>query len=124
RSDLAYAQTQTVKTIVVTQAGDGVAQPIMSTMPATLLAFHHTGGQIQFVVGDEDFLGGDAVEARHGGDGLAAAVHVGGGDKQANILTVEGEATGQAKKLFFLAQRQVMHLGEALNKKGARVMPG
>src|SRR5690606_12973596 len=121
---VADAQPQAMKSVVVAQTGDGVAQSVVPAMSATLLAFHHAGGQVELVVSDQDFLGGDAVEARHGGNGLAAAVHEGSGDEQTKVLTVESETTGQAEKLFFLAQCYVVHLGEALNEKGARVVPG
>src|SRR5690606_36392091 len=90
---VADAQPQAMKSVVVAQTGDGVAQSVVPAMSATLLAFHHTGGQVELVVSDQDFLGGDAVEARHGGNGQAAAVHEGSRDEQTKVLTVESETT-------------------------------
>jgi hypothetical protein len=75
-------------------------------------------------MGHKDILWFDPEEARKRRDSLAAAVHVGGGNQQANILTLMREASGQAKIFAIGHQVYTLCVGDALNKKGPRVMPG
>src|SRR5471030_318967 len=75
-------------------------------------------------MGHQDFFGFDPEEARKRRDSLAAAVHVGGGNQQTNILTLMRKASGQAEIFAIGHQIDALGVGDALNKKGPRVMPG
>src|SRR5690554_7328663 len=79
---MADAQAQAMKSVVVAQLGNGVAKSVVPTVTTAFLAANHAGGQVELVMGDQDLLGGDAIEAGQRGNRLTAAVHVGGGDKQ------------------------------------------
>jgi hypothetical protein len=121
---VANAEPQTVKGILIAQLRDDVAQAIVPAMPAALLELGNAGRQVQFVMGHQDFFGFDPEEARKRRYSLAAAVHVGGGNQQTNILTLMREASGQAKIFAIGHQVYTLGVGDALNKKGPRVMPG
>ena len=56
--------------------------------------------------------------------GLAAAVHVRGGDQQTNILTLMREASGQAKEFALGNEIDSLRRSYTLNEKGPCVMPG
>jgi len=112
------------KGILIAQLRDDVAQAIVPAMPAALLELGNAGRQVQFVMGHQDFFGFDPEEPRKRRDSLAAAVHVGGGNQQTNILTLMRKASGQAEILAIGHQVYTLGVGDALNKKGPRVMPG
>ena len=57
-------------------------------------------------------------------DGLAAAVHVGGGNEQTNVLALMAELSRQAEILAVSGQRYTLGAGEAFNEKSPCVMPG
>src|SRR5690606_28363430 len=75
------AQAQAVKNIQIPATGENVEESIVSAMAPAFLAFHHAGRQVQLIMSDQDFLGGNAIEPGKGGDSLATAVHESGGDE-------------------------------------------
>ena len=75
-------------------------------------------------MGYQNFFRRNAIETSQRGNSLPTAVHKGGGDQQANILTINCQAAGKAKKLAFSTQADVMPVSQALNKKGASVVAG
>src|SRR5690606_22684474 len=70
---MADAQTQAMKSVVVAQLGNGVAKSVVPTVTTAFLAANHAGGQVELVMGDQDLLGGDAIEAGQRGNRLTAA---------------------------------------------------
>jgi hypothetical protein len=84
-------------------------------MAAALLELGDAGRQVEFVVRHQDFFGLDAEET--GRHGLAAAVHVGGGNQQTNILTLMRKAPGQAEIFAIGHKVHTLGVGDALNKR-------
>jgi hypothetical protein len=121
---VADAKPQTVKRILVTQLGDDVAQPIVSTMTAAYFEFGNAGREIKFVVSYQDRINRNSIKAGERCYGLATAVHEGGGDQQTNILTLMREASGQAKEFALGHEIDSIRRSNTLNKKGPCVMPG
>jgi len=121
---VANAKPQAVKGILIAELRDDVAQAVVPAVSAALFELGDAGRQVQFVVGHQDFFRRDAEESSQCRDGLAATVHVGGGNQQTNILTLVTEAPGQAEIFAIGHQVDTLGVGDALNKKGPRVMPG
>ncbi len=120
---MADAKPQAIKIILITELGDDVAQPVMSAVPAPQFEFGDAGGHVEFVVGHQNGFRRDAEEIRQCRYGLAAAIHKGGGDQQANIAALMAEFANQAKILFFEAQVDALAVSQALNEKGSCIMP-
>ena len=93
-------------------------------MAAALLELGNARRQVEFVVRHQDFFRLDAEETGKCRDGLAAAVHVGGGNQQTNILTLMRIAPGQAEIFAIGHKVDTLCVRDALNKKGPCVMPG
>ena len=121
---MADAKPQAVKGILVAELRDDVAQPVMPAVPATLFEFGDAGRHVEFVVGHQNRFRRNAEEVRQCRDGLAAAVHKGGGDQQTNIAALMGEFARQAKVLFVDAQVDALAVRQALNEKGPCIVPG
>lgn len=121
---VADAKPQAVKGILVAQLRDDVAQPVVPAMPAALFELGDAGWQVEFVMRHQDFFGLDAEETGQCRHGLAAAVHVGGGYQQTNVLTLVRKTPGQAEIFAIGHKVDTLFLGDALNKKGPCVMPG
>jgi len=81
------------------------------------------GGHVEFVVGHQDGLWRNAEEIRQRRHGLAAAVHVGGGDEQTNVAALMAELADQAEVLAVGAQADALMAGQALDEKSPCVMP-
>lgn len=120
---VANADPQTVKGILIAKLRDDVPQPVVTAVPAALLELGDAGWQIEFVVGHQYFLRLDTEKAGKRRDGLAAAVHVSGGNQQTNVLTLVTEAPGQAEIFAIGDKVDPLCVRDALNKKGPRVMP-
>ena len=96
----------------------------MTSMAAAQLELGNTRWEIEFVVGHQYGLRFNAVETGKCRNGLAASVHIGGGNQQTNILTLMAETSGQAKIFTIGNEIDPVCRREALNKKGPCVMPG
>ena len=94
----------------------------MSTVSAALLEARRTRVDIEFIVGDEHLFGGDLVELGEGRYGLATAVHKGGGDQQAQVVTCKLTPAGQAEKLRLGLQGGAARTGQRRDKPGSRVV--
>ncbi|CAI8951394.1 hypothetical protein EMIT0P12_60027 [Pseudomonas sp. IT-P12] len=121
---MADAKPQAVEGILITELRDDVAQAVVTAMAAALLEFGDARRQVEFVVRHQDFFGFDAEETGKCRDGLAAAVHVGGGNQQTNILTLMRVTPGQAEILAIGHKIHTLCVRDALNKKGPCVVPG
>ena len=96
-------------------------------MPAVAAAefeFGDAGRHVEFVVGHQHGVDRNAEEIRQRRHGLAAAVHVGGGDEQTNVAALMAEFTHQAEILLVEGEADALAVGQALNEKGPCVMPG
>ena len=79
---------------------------------------------VQLVVGNENLLRLDLVEPCYRRDRLAAAIHKGCRDQQAQVMPGYGGATGHAVELGIGLQGAARIAGQCLNEIGARVVPG
>ncbi|MCY1246319.1 hypothetical protein D9M72_595440 [compost metagenome] len=113
-----------MESVLIAQLRNDVAQPVVTAMAAAHFEFGDAWRQIEFVVCHEDFFRLDAEETCKGRHGLAAAVHVRGGNQQTNILTLMRIAPGQAEILAVRHKVYALCVRDALNKKGPCVMPG
>ena len=93
-------------------------------MAAALFELGNARWQVEFVMRHEDFFRLDAEESGKCRHGLAAAVHVRGGNQQTNILTLMRIAPGQAEIFAIRHKVHTLCVRDALNKKGPCVMPG
>ena len=75
-----YANAQAIEVLVVAKCRYDVAQSVVPAMPATVLEFCNASGEVQFVMGNQDFFRFNFIKARNGRYGLAAAVHERGGN--------------------------------------------
>ena len=82
---MADSHTQTVEIGVIAQLADNVFQTIVTAMTTAQFEFCHTGGQVQFIVGHQNFIRVNAIKRRHGCNSFAAQVHKGGGHQQTDI---------------------------------------
>ncbi|KPX26538.1 hypothetical protein ALQ28_05001 [Pseudomonas syringae pv. delphinii] len=121
---VANAKPQAMKCVLVAELRDDVAQTVMTAMTAAHFEFGNARRQVQFVVRHQNRLDRDTVEARKRRDSLAAAVHVGGGDQQTNILTLMRKASGQAKEFALGNEIGSLRRSNTLNEKSPCVMPG
>ncbi|MNI32011.1 hypothetical protein D3C73_859090 [compost metagenome] len=121
---MANAKPQAVERILIAQLRNDVAQPVVTAMAAALLELGNARRQVEFVVRHEDFFRLDAEETGECRHGLAAAVHVRGGNQQTNILTLMRIAPGQAEIFAVRHKVHALCVRDALNKKGPCVMPG
>jgi len=92
---MTYANTQTIKILVVAQGWDDMPKTVVPTVAATAFKPRRSSGDIQFIVGYQNFLGCNLEEVRHGRHGLAAAVHESGGNQQAQIMPGETDSPGK-----------------------------
>jgi hypothetical protein len=121
---VANAKPQAVKSILITELRDDVPQPVVTAMAAALLELGNARWQIEFVMRHQDGIDRNPVETSERRYGLAAAVHVGGGNQQTNILTLMSEACGQAKEFALGDEIDSLRVSDTLNKKSPCVVPG
>ncbi|RMU89911.1 hypothetical protein ALP20_200212 [Pseudomonas coronafaciens pv. coronafaciens] len=121
---MADAKPQAMKCVLVAELRDDVAQAVVTAMAAASLEFGNARRQVKFVMRHQNRFDRNAVETGKCRDGLAAAVHVGGGDQQTNILTLMREAPGQAKEFALGNEIDSLRRSNTLNKKSPCVMPG
>jgi len=121
---VADAEPQAMEVILVAELGDDVAQAVVPAVAAALFELGDAGWHVEFVVGHQDFFGFDLEEIGQGRHGLAAAVHVGGGDEQANFAPLVNELAHQAEILAIDREVDALALGHALNEKGPCIVPG
>lgn len=121
---VANAKPQAVERILIAELRDDVAQSVMTAMAAAYFELGNAGRQIEFVMRHQYGVYRDAIETGKRRHGLAAAVHVRGGDQQTNILTQVTEAPGQAKKFALDDEIDSLRRSNTLNKKSPCVMPG
>ena len=121
---VANAKPQTVEIIVVPQLRNDVAQSVVTSVAAAQLELGNAWREIEFVVGHQHGVDRNAEEIRQRRHGLAAAVHVGGGDEQTNVAALMAEFAHQAKILFVEGEADALAVGQALNEKSPCVVPG
>lgn len=114
---VADAKPQAVEVVLVAELRDDVAQAVVPTMAAASLELGNAWGQIEFVVCHQYRFRLDAEEIGQGRYGLAAAVHVGGGDQQTNVVALMAEFSRQAEILFVSGQRNTLGAGKAFNER-------
>ena len=94
----------------------------MTSVAAALLELGLTGGQIQLVVGDQDFLGRDLVEARQRRDRLAGEVHEGLRLQQPDAATLHVGARHQAVIAALGHQLHAQRAGDGVDPPEAGVV--
>src|SRR5690606_20797467 len=121
---MADAQTQAVEVVLIAEPGDDVAQPVMPAMAAALLELGDAGRYVEFIMGNQDGLGGNSEKSGQCRHRLTAAVHVGGGNQQADVFVLMAKLADQAEVLTIDAEVGAFCSRQALNEKGPCVMPG
>ena len=95
---VANADPQAGKVPAVAEGWNDIPQAVVAAMPTAALEAGCAWGQVELIVGDQNLLGWNAEKARHGGNRLAAAIHEGGGNEQAQIVPVAVQARSEAVK--------------------------
>ena len=121
---VADAKPQAVEVVLVAELRDDVAQAVVPTMATAALELGDAWGQVEFVMCHQDRFRLDAEEIGQGRHGLAATVHVGGGDEQTNVVALMAELSRQAEIFAVSGQRDALGAGNAFNEKSPCVMPG
>lgn len=121
---VADAKPQAVEVVLVAELRDDVAQAVVPTMATAALELGDARGQVEFVMCHQDRFRLDAEEIGQGRHGLAATVHVGGGDEQTNVVALMAELSRQAEIFAVSGQRDALGAGNAFNEKSPCVMPG
>jgi hypothetical protein len=113
-----------VKVGVIAQFADDIFQAIVAAVAAAEFKFRHTGWEIQLIVRDQDFIGGDAEKGRHRADSFATEVHKRGWHEQTNIFTGKVYARCVTEEFTFFFKRLVMTLRKQIDIPGTCVMAG
>src|SRR5690606_23717701 len=116
--------TQAMKVLIIAKCADGIAQAIVTAMASAMFKAGHTGRKVQFIVSNEDGFGRNLIKLRHGADRLAAAVHKGGGNQEAQIAALEVEPCGQTEKFIFRDQAGALAVRQLGYKIGAGIVTG
>ena len=101
---MAYAQAQ-APVGGAAELGVDIAQPVVAGVAAVELELGLAGGDVQLVVGDQYFFGGDFVKARKCGHRLAREVHKGLGLQQPDGVPIQGAASRIAMEVAVHRQR-------------------
>ncbi len=100
-------------------------RPLCPPWPPPSLSLAAPGGMSSSSWATRMAAGRNAEEVRQRRHGLAAAVHVGGGDEQTNVAALMAELADQAEVLSCRALRLTRwRAGQALNEKSPCVVPG
>ena len=86
RAGVADANAQSPEVAVAAQCRDDIPETVMPTVAAVVFESGLAGRDIQFVVGNQNCIGLDAVVASHGGDRSATFVHEGLGNQQPQVV--------------------------------------
>src|SRR6056297_3225987 len=121
---MADADTQPLKVGGVAQRTHDVPEPVVTAVTAIALESRDTRRQVKFVVSDENLGWGQLEEPGHGADGLAAAVHEGVRNEQANVVSSDREAGRLAVKAALGSQCAAVAAQQVVHKVGAGIMPG
>src|SRR5690606_28349271 len=106
------------------EPGNDIAQAVVPTVSTALLELGDAGRHVEFIVGDQDGLGGNSEKSGQCRHRLTAAVHAGGGNQQADIFVLMAKLADQAEVLAIDAEVDAFCGGQTLNEKGPCVMPG
>ena len=98
---VADAEAQAVE-VRRAEFGLNVFQAVVSAVAAAELEADLAAGDVEFVVGDEDFLRPDFIKLRQSGDGFAGEVHVGVGFQKPDFAFGAADACGVAEVFFFV----------------------
>lgn len=113
-----------MEVILVAELGDDVAQAVVPAVAAALFELGDAGWHVEFVVGHQDLFRLELEEIGQGRHGLAAAVHVGGGDEQTNFAPLVVEFAHQAEIFAIHSKVDALAGCHALNEKGPCIVPG
>ena len=121
---VADAEPQPEEFPVIAHLGDDVFEAIVAPMTPALFELGDAGGQIQFVVGNQHLFGRYLVEAGQGSHCLAGEIHIGVGDEQPHILSLDQDAGDVTMELGLFTQAGVVPAGQLLHIPGARIVAG
>jgi hypothetical protein len=107
-----------------TEQVDGIAQPVVTGMAASLLEAHGAHGQVQLIVRDQDALGGNLEVTGYGSHRPAAVIHIRGGLEQAQIRTAEGQAAEFPMEAALGLECLTKAASQNIRKPEAHVVPG
>ena len=96
----------------------------MATVAAAALETGGSGGDVQFVMCHQNGLRGHSVEAGHGGNGLARAVHESRGNEQAQVVTCTLNTGCKPEKTGFRLQGGAMLARQCLDEVGTGIVTG
>jgi hypothetical protein len=105
---MADTQAQPGEIPTVTQTFDDVPKSVVAAVTAAQLQSGDSGGEVQLIVGDQYLGWFNIVKPGDGRNGLAASIHVGGGDEQATFPAIENDFTAEAKKFFFFFEEATL----------------
>ena len=96
----------------------------MAAVTATAFQASDARREIQLVVGHQDGVRLQLVKIGERSDRLAAAVHISGGNQQAEVHAGQLQAAGEAEELCLRRQGHPVPPGEFADEVRARVVPG
>src|SRR5690606_38612958 len=121
---VANAEPQAAEIATVTQGADDVPEAVVAAVTTTDFQAGDARSQVEFVMGHQDFPRGNGKKIGHRRHGLAAAVHISGGDQQTQLVTIDADLAGQAMKLFFFPEGATLAAGQGGNKIGPGIVTG
>ena len=122
-SGVAYAQAQ-APVGGAAELGVDVAQPIVAGVAAVELELGLAGGDVQLIVCDQHFFGGDFVKARERRHRFAREVHEGLGLQQPDGLPIDRAAARVAMEVAVHRQLDFERSGQRVDKPEPRVVAG
>ena len=106
------------------QALDDIPQAVVSAMAASFLEADRADRQVEVVMGHEELCWRELVKLRQGENGLPAAVHIGAGTQQVQILAGKFNALIQTREPLLLSQFLSMPRRKVGDPEGARIVTG
>src|SRR5690606_14533405 len=119
---MADADAQTMEVAHAPEGVDDVTQAVLTAVTAAELEAGRANIEVDLVVGHQHVLRRDIEIAAESRDGLTAAVHVGGGKEQSQVVTSQGDAAGVAEELALTAQLAVALRCHTGQKPGTSVV--
>ena len=118
------ADAQTGEAAFVAEAGDHALHAVVAVVAAAGFQTADAHRKGHFVVGDQNLLRRDLVEARQGADRLAGQVHVGGRQQQPRFSAKQAGAASKPLELALRRERRTEARGQRLKPARADVVPG
>src|SRR5690554_2128624 len=119
---MADADAQTMEVTCAAKGIDDVTQAVLAAVAAAELEAGSAHIEVDLVVSHQHVFRCDIEIAAESSDRLATAVHVGGREEQAQVVTRQGDAAGVTEELALTAQLAVAFCCHTGQKPGTSVV--